>query len=122
MKLNITQKLNRLAELMDDIATDREGFAPEKAPHLAALAEIQKREDETVAHLAIEAADLTAKIKTETVAAQQTTHGHSLMAVYAKGRVTWDGKGLDGYAVANPEVAAFRRVGEPSVSIREVKK
>jgi uncharacterized protein YifE (UPF0438 family) len=39
-------------------------------------------------------------------------------AVYARGRVTWDTKGLTRYMEAHPEVAEFRRVGEPSVSLR----
>lgn len=53
-------------------------------------------------------------------------HGKSvkadyLHAIYAKGRVSWDSKGLAGYAVAHPEVEAFKKVGKPSVSIRRVK-
>jgi hypothetical protein len=47
--------------------------------------------------------------------------GTFLHAIYVKGRVSWDTKGLDGYAVAHPEMAAFRKVGDPSVSIRDVK-
>lgn len=43
---------------------------------------------------------------------------NNMMAVWSKGRVTWDGKGLGGYMVAHPEIEAFRREGKPSVSIR----
>jgi hypothetical protein len=39
-------------------------------------------------------------------------------AVYARGRVTWDNKGLAGYMESHPELAEFRRVGNPSVSLR----
>lgn len=60
------------------------------------------------------------EVKKEVVAAGQTIKGSCLMAVYAKGRVSWDTKGLDGYVVAHPEVETFRKVGEPSVSIRKV--
>jgi len=49
-----------------------------------------------------------------------TVKGAGLMAVYAKGRMSWDGKRLDGYATAHPEILAFRSEGQPSVSIREV--
>ncbi len=42
------------------------------------------------------------------------------MAIYSKGRMSWDGKRLDGYATAHPEILAFRSEGQPSVSIREV--
>ena len=53
-------------------------------------------------------------------------HGSSvkhagLHAVWKKGRVKWNTKGLDGYAVAHPEILGFRSEGNPSVSIREVK-
>ena len=39
-------------------------------------------------------------------------------AVYARGRVTWDGKGLTEYARDHPDVEAFKKVGEPTVSLR----
>lgn len=39
-------------------------------------------------------------------------------AVYARGRVTWDGKGLAEYVQDHPDVEVFRKVGEPSVSLR----
>lgn len=52
---------------------------------------------------------------------RETVRGESLMAVYSKPRVTWDGKGLTGYMVAHPEIEAFKKVGKPSVSIRKVR-
>lgn len=61
---------------------------------------------------------LEAEIKADVVAGGETVKGDYLMAVYAKGRVSWDTKSLDGYAAAHPEVAQFRKVGDPSVSIR----
>lgn len=39
-------------------------------------------------------------------------------AIYARGRVTWDNRGLSQYADTHPEVLEFRRIGNPSVSIR----
>lgn len=67
-----------------------------------------------------EADALTEEIKSETIAAGETVKGSLLMAVYSKGRVSWDTKALDGYCVAHPEVEQFRKVGEPSVSIRKI--
>lgn len=55
------------------------------------------------------------------VALGASVKGEHLHAVYSKGRATWDGKLLEGYAVAHPEVLACRNVGEPTVSIRAVK-
>ena len=63
---------------------------------------------------------LEAEVKQEVIEAGQTIKGSCLQACYAKGRVSWDTKMLDGYVVAHPEVEQFRKVGEPSVSIRKV--
>jgi phage host-nuclease inhibitor protein Gam len=57
-------------------------------------------------------------IKGEVLAVGQTLNGTFHQAVFTKGRVSWDTKALDGYAVAHPEVATFRKEGAPSVSIR----
>jgi uncharacterized protein YifE (UPF0438 family) len=38
--------------------------------------------------------------------------------IYMRGRVTWDSQGLSRHAEIHPEVLEFRRVGNPSVSIR----
>ena len=63
---------------------------------------------------------LTDEIKQEVIAAGQTIKGSCLQACYAKGRVSWDTKMLDGYAVDHPNIEKFRSVGNPSVSIRKV--
>ncbi|MFA6270311.1 MAG: hypothetical protein WC657_03825 [Candidatus Paceibacterota bacterium] len=67
-----------------------------------------------------EAESLIAEIKSDVIAEGKTIKGSRLMAVYAKGRISWDNKGLDGYIVAHPELAQFRKEGEPSVSIRKI--
>ena len=63
---------------------------------------------------------LESSIKQHVIAGGETVKGSVLMAVYSKGRVSWDTKALDGYAVAHPEVGQFRKEGAPSVSIRKV--
>lgn len=57
-----------------------------------------------------------------TLALGETVRGDALMAVWSKPRVTWDGRALDGYLAAHPELAPFRHVGQPSVSIRSVRR
>jgi len=57
-------------------------------------------------------------IKGAVLESKATVAGEHNKAVYSHGRVTWDAKGLDGYAVAHPEILVFRKEGEPSVSIR----
>jgi hypothetical protein len=63
-------------------------------------------------------AGLESAIKADVLAAGATVKGARCMAVYSKPRVTWDGTKLDGYMAAHPEIAAFRKVGEASVTIR----
>lgn len=48
----------------------------------------------------------------------ETVKANGLQAVYSPGRVTWDAKSLDGFAINHPELFAFRKEGKPSVSIR----
>ena len=63
---------------------------------------------------------LTAEIKDDVIQLGGTVKGDHLMATWNKGRVSWDTKSLDGYAIAHPELTQFRKEGEPSVSIRKV--
>lgn len=46
-----------------------------------------------------------------------SVRGTFLRVVWHKGRVSWDTKSLDRYAQAHPEIDAFRKQGEPYVSI-----
>lgn len=39
-------------------------------------------------------------------------------AIYNHGRITWDTEGLEGLAVAIPELLRFKRVGRPYVAIK----
>lgn len=61
---------------------------------------------------------LESEIKGDVVSGGETVKGDYLMAVFTKGRVSWDTKSLDGYAAAHPEIAQFKKTGDPSVSIR----
>ena len=46
--------------------------------------------------------------------------GAHLQAFWVRGRESWDAKALDKWAVIHTEITAFRKVGEPSVTIRSV--
>jgi len=61
---------------------------------------------------------LTAEIRADVLAHGETVKGTRLIATWNKGRTSWDTRKLDGYAAAHPEIAVFKTVGEPSVSIR----
>ena len=58
-----------------------------------------------------------ADIKTAVMAVGESVKG-AYTAVYAKGRVSWDTKRIEGYAAAHPEIEKFKTIGQPSVSIR----
>lgn len=61
-------------------------------------------------------------LKEYVVTVGETLKGTDHMFVYAKGRVSWDTKSLEGYAKAHPELLVFKSEGKPSVSVRRVGK
>ena len=67
-----------------------------------------------------EAENLTGEIKAEVIAAGHTVKGSCLQAVFTKGRISWDDKGLSGFMLAHPEIGIYRKEGDPSVSIRKL--
>ena len=67
-------------------------------------------------------AKLEKEIKEETLVIEETINGATLQAVYAKGKVSWDDKGLTGFAVAYPKILSFKKQGEPYITIKAIKK
>lgn len=65
-------------------------------------------------------AELTTAVKQAVIERGETVKGSHLMAVLAKGRVSWDTKKLDGLMMVLPQLVYARKEGEPSVSIRKV--
>ena len=122
----IRERLNRLAELR----THLDSFAFQKKALIDAVLT-----DEIVAQIANIEAEFAPRIEGVTASITEVeaeirqaviVHGASVKsihyhAIFAKGRTSWDTKGLDGYAVAHPEILVMRKEGQPSVSIREVK-
>ena len=88
--------------------------------------DLRRQVVETRAQFAAQAADLAAQaellteaIKAATLLAGRTLKGGGrLQCVWGKPSVKWNDDKLSGYAVAHPEILAFRTVGKPSVSIR----
>lgn len=123
--MNTNEKLNRLSELQCQADVIKLRFdelrksvlTPEIQQQLADIA----AEETTALDALKDGIDgLTEEIKNEVLSAGATVKGDYMMAVYNKGRVSWDTKGLDGFAIAHPEMAAFRKVGEPSITIRRI--
>lgn len=88
---------------------------------LYALTDIEEEFAGKLAALEPNIAALTKDIVDAVKAQGHTEKGDFLQAVYTSPRVTWDSKGIAGYAVAHPEINAFKKVGEASVSFRDVK-
>jgi len=65
--------------------------------------------------------ELTSQVQEEVLRVAASIKGGWLQAVYSEGKTTWDTKLLEGYLIAHPELAALKKEGKPSVSIREIK-
>jgi hypothetical protein len=86
------------------------------------LADIETSFSDKKANVTEQISELEAEVRQEVLVAKKTFTGDKLMAVWNKGRISWDAKGLDGFAVAHPEIKAFRKEGDPSVTMRKVGK
>lgn len=64
-----------------------------------------------------ETARLESEIREAVLAFGRSFKHAGVHAVYTRGRVTWDSKGLSRLAESHPEVREFRRVGSPSVRL-----
>ncbi len=122
--LEVAQMLDRLSELYNQ----REALEAEKEALILKVIppEVRARLDDIEAEFAgkdkaatsnIE--DLEASIKSATLTHGESVRGAGFQAVWNKGRLTWDSKGLTAYADEHPEVLQFRKEGEPSVTIRK---
>jgi hypothetical protein len=120
--LDVVKLLDRLAELKDEATVTRLEWEQLRD---AIVEPVRKELDDLDAEYMPKMAgiqDATTSIETnirqQVLALGNTAKGARLMAVYNKGRTSWDTKGLDGFAAAHPEMERFRKTGEPSVTIR----
>ena len=121
----IEQKLDELSELyaQRDLSTmDKQRLIDEvlTAEIKAKIAEIEAEfagKSETVIEK-IEA--LENEVKELVKEKGASVKGQFLHAVFAKGRVSWDTKTLDGLMIAVPQLAQARKQGEASVSLRKI--
>jgi len=94
-------------EILKAVKTELDALAAEYEPLLASANE--------------RAAALEAEVRRDVVDHGASIKASRLHAVFSRGRITWDNKGLDNFAIAHPEVLRFRKEGEPGVSLRVVK-
>jgi hypothetical protein len=121
----IIEKLDRLADMQAQsdamelhYADLRKSIIPPEIQ--AQLDEIDAEADAAHENANMGMAALQEEIKAEILLAGTSVKGAHLYAIYGKGRVSWDTKGLDGAIVLFPELAKFRKEGQPSVSFRKV--
>ncbi len=121
----IAAKLRRLAEVRT--AADMTGAAYE-ARRAEILAKVQPELDALEAEYApllqttgVYADRLIAEIKNDVRRHGSSVSAGTVQAVYARGRVLWDAKGLGQYAETHPDIAQYRRQGQPTVIVRFAK-
>lgn len=118
----IEQLLDRLGDLTvrrDAVEADRITAIDEAIPAevRVTVAVLEKEYDEQVTAIEGQIQELRGRISLLVKDFGQSCSGQSMMAVYSD-RKTWDTAGLEGYAVAHPEVLSFQKVA-PSVSFRQ---
>lgn len=118
----IITALDRLADIRAQIDVLNMKYDSERdavlEPLRTELDQIESARNEDVGELQYQAGVIEDAVKREVLAIGSSVKGEGLSAVWSKPRVSWDTKKLDGYAAAHPEIEAFRKAGEPSVSIR----
>lgn len=124
--MNTEEKLNRLYELKTAMTETEKRKQAEidtiLTPEiLAQVEEIRKKWADTAESMTAEIAELEAEIKADVLSCGETVKGARLMAVWNKGRVSRDGKKLDGMRVLIPQLDTARKVADPTVTIREAK-
>lgn len=101
---NLAEKIDRLADLRADFELRKAKF---EADNCALTDEISGLESE---------------IKAEILKKGETFSTEKMSAIWVKGRESWDGKILTGYAVAHPEILAAKKISAPTVRFAPVKK
>lgn len=105
-------------DLLKQLRQMHDERAEEIASLEADLAPLQNR----IAYLRKPLNDLAEAIKAETIALGCSVEDHGIKVSYRKGytRASWDGKLLDGFAMAHPEILAARKEStvSPSASVK----
>jgi len=94
----------RQMDVMAKVRPELDALDAEALPRVKALQE--------------EMARLEAALKDGVRAAGKNFYHRSFRVLYSRGRVTFDSKALQEYAVTHPDLNRFRKVGQPVVSLR----
>jgi hypothetical protein len=123
--MDTVQKLDAIAEYESQADSLRATMQSEidkvMTPEIkAALDAIHAEFDAKLDAVSENIANLTTQVKEDVLNSGATIKGAHYMAVWSKGRVTWDGKKLDGMMSIIPALADARKEGDPSVSLRKI--
>lgn len=120
--VTILEKLTEAYAQRDLLNMDKAKLLDEVIPVEVkqAIDDINAEFDEKLTGLSQVITNLEAQAKDAVLQCGETIRGGAVQAVYSKGRVSWDGKKLDGMMALVPGLAAARKEGEPSVSLRKV--
>ena len=120
----MSNKLDELAELNAMRDVQRMNHAAERAHAMEPVREALDIVDALWAPRLADTQDritaLEVEIRADVLTGKATLKGDTSKwkAIYMQGRTSWNTKALEGYSAAHPEIERFRKVGEPSVSIR----
>ena len=121
--MNTVEKLERLGEIRTALEKLKAAEAAEVETVLTP--EIRARIEKINLDWAEKIAEkerLEAEITAEVLAAKESVKSPEVVAVYCRGRVSWDGKKLDGMMALIPQLSEARKVGESTVSFRYTSK
>lgn len=123
-KQRIAAKLDELSQVQAAVELTRLDYEAKRAQILktvqAELDALDAEYNPLIESSQARIAALEEEIKHDVLQHGASVKGSRLFAVFYQGRVTWDTKGLDQYANTHPEITAFRKQGNPSVSLRTV--
>jgi hypothetical protein len=122
---DIYTKLDQLAELnklIEKLKSDkREIISKVLSPEiLSKLDEIDLEFSEKEKGLNENIEKLEAEIRTDTQQLGKSISSSGYIAMWSKGRTTWDNKGLASYSEKHPEILEYRKESQPIVSIRKI--
>jgi hypothetical protein len=117
----VDEDIVQIRDLLEILAELRAERSAKAAPFAERIAALEEERDAATAELDEQIAAMEAAVKRAVVAHGESVEAQHMRAIYVKPRITWDNQRLEGYAEAHPEIKAFRRVGNPSVRLMEMK-
>ncbi len=112
LEMKIQLRRAEMIDELDKVVTQEQRFEME---------EIRERADADLEEVEAEASTLRQFLRTYVQGTSERLDGSRLMVVPYKDRISWDTKGLLGYMVTHPEVAAFMTTKPSKPQIRSKK-